>query len=206
MDADPVATDDHLVLQEAATPPAAGVTLAELLSSFYLWLLCWLVVSVAVPVLAIGWEPVLITSGSMGPTISPGDVVLLGEPPAPGDDLLQPGTVITFRDPGDPDALITHRIDETREDGLYRTRGDANGRPDSAPVAPDDIVGVGRMLVPLIGLPVLWLRTDTVSFLLFVTGTLAAVVVASTTHHAAKQQAGPDDTDPDDEDDGGGAP
>lgn len=212
MAADAATAQDQLVLPE--TPASAGVSIAELLSSFYLWLICWLVLWVAVPVLAIGWQPVLITSGSMGPTISAGDLILLGEPPAPDEEMLSPGAVITFRDPSDPDALITHRIDDAREDGLYRTRGDANGQPDSSPVAPEDVVGVGRMLVPLIGLPVLWLRADMLSFGLFLGGTLAAVVVASSANHANRRdRAGDADQDDDDlapaaQDDpaGGGAP
>lgn len=186
MAADAVQADEQLVLPDA--PARTGVSIAELLSSFYLWLVCWLVVWVAVPALVIGWQPVLITSGSMGPTISAGDLILLGTPPGPDEDLLAPGAVITFRDPTDPDALITHRIDDAREDGLYRTRGDANGQPDATPVAPQDVIGVGRMLVPLVGLPILWLRSDLLSFGLFLGGTLAAVVVASSTHHAGRRR------------------
>lgn len=175
---------DDVVVIPTTTARDAGITLTELLSSFYLWLVCWLIAWVAIPALLIGWQPVLITSGSMGPSISAGDMVLLGEPPT--DELLAPGTVITFRDPVVPDGLITHRIDGVREDGLYRTRGDANGRPDSTPVHPDDVVGVGRMLVPLVGLPVLWLRVDVVSFGLFVAGTLAAIAAATTSHRAGR--------------------
>ena len=173
---------DDVVVIPTTTPRDAGISLVELASSFYLWLVVWLVAWAAVPALVIGWEPVLITSGSMGPSISVGDIVLLTEPP--DDELLAPGTVITFRDPVVPDALVTHRIDNVREDGLYRTRGDANGQPDPDPVHPADVVGVGRMLVPLVGLPVLWLRGDVVSFGLFVGGTLAAIVAASTSHRA----------------------
>lgn len=173
---------DDVVVLPTTTARDAGVSLVELASSFYLWLVVWLVAWAAVPALVIGWEPVLITSGSMGPSISVGDLVLLTDPPR--DELLAPGTVITFRDPVVPDGLITHRIDNVREDGLYRTRGDANGQPDADPVHPDDVVGVGRMLVPLVGLPVLWLRADVPSFVLFVGGTLAAIVAASTSHRA----------------------
>lgn len=180
----PTATD--VVIPESPTPRDAGVTLAELLASFYLWLLLWLVAWAAIPALVVGWQPVLITSGSMGPTISPGDVVLLAEPPA--DELLSPGAVITFNDPNVPGGLITHRIDGVREDGMYRTRGDANPSPDSTPVAPADVVGVGRMLVPLVGLPVEWLRTDILSFALFVGGTLAAAIVASAANRAGRER------------------
>lgn len=180
--------DDAVAVLPARTSPrTAGVTLAELLSSFYLWVLLWLVAWVAIPALALGWQPVLITSGSMGPTISPGDLVLIS--PHPEDGFLDQGTVITYRDRGRGDALVTHRIDGVREDGLYRTRGDANESPDDTPVRPDDVVGQGRLLVPLVGLPLLWLRTDLLALGLFSLGTLAAVVVAGASHRAGERAA-----------------
>lgn len=168
--------DDVVVIPEGATRREAGITLAELLSSFYLWLVLWLVAWAAIPAIALAWQPVLITSGSMGPTVSPGDIILIDEPPT--DRLLSQGAVITYPDPDLPGGLITHRIDGVRDDGLYRTRGDANGSPDPTPVDPAEVVGVGRLLVPLVGLPVMWLRTDLISFGLFAAGTVAAVVVA----------------------------
>lgn len=185
MTSEPTGTDE-VVIPEGATRRETGITLAELLASFYLWLVLWLVAWAAIPALAFAWQPVLITSGSMGPTISPGDIILIADPPS--DELLTQGAVITYRDPGLPGGLITHRIDGVREDGLYRTRGDANGQPDSTPVAPDDVVGQGRLLVPLVGLPVLWLRTDMVSFGLFLGGSIAAVVVAGSANHAGKRR------------------
>lgn len=175
-----------VVIPPSPTPRDAGITLAELLASFYLWLVLWLVAWAAVPALLLGWQPVLITSGSMGPTISPGDVVLLSEPPA--DEVLETGAVITYRDPGRSGGLITHRIDGVREDGMYRTRGDANERPDSTPVAHADVVGVGRLLVPVVGLPVQWLRSDLIAFGLFVAGTLAAAIAAGTANRAGRDR------------------
>lgn len=180
--------DDVVVIPEGATARDAGITLTELLSSFYLWLMLWLVTWAAVPALLFGWEPVLITSGSMGPTISAGDLILLEEP----DDAsaLAQGTVITFEDPDAPGALITHRIDGVREDGQYRTRGDANASQDPTPVAPEDVVGVGRLLVPLVGLPILWLDTSLLGFVLFIGGTMAALLAATATNRAGRERLG----------------
>lgn len=189
----PQRDDDVVVIPESPPSRDAGVTVAELLASFYLWLVLWLVLWAAVPALVIGWQPVLITSGSMGPSISAGDLVLLGEPPR--DELLTQGTVITFEDPAVPGGLITHRIDGVREDGMYRTRGDANEAPDSTPVAPEQVVGVGRLLVPLVGLPVMWLRGDLVSFGLFVAGTLAAATTAGAAHRAGRRRGAAEEHD-----------
>jgi signal peptidase I len=123
----------------------------------YLWVVAWLVLVVTAAVVVLGWTPVVVTSGSMAPAIQPGDVVLLDH----GDTgAFEPGTVVTFHDPVREHTLLTHRIVAVEPDGHYRTRGDANAVADSVPIAPDVVVGRGRLLVPLLGLPTVWLRSD----------------------------------------------
>lgn len=134
-----------------------------------LWLACW-----ALLPLGVGWQPVTIVSGSMAPAIRDGDVVVVGR----AERELEPGDVIVFRDQGDE--LVTHRIAEVLDDGRYRTRGDANQYRDSVPVAHDEIVGVGRLLVPYAGLPRLWVSlAEHVRVAAWVLGTLAAAAAAS---------------------------
>jgi hypothetical protein len=41
-------------------------------------------------------------------------------------------------------------------EGLYITKGDGNAIADSTPIDPEAVVGVGRLLVPAIGLPIAW--------------------------------------------------
>lgn len=113
----------------------------------------WLALWVTVPAVALHWSSVVITSGSMTPSIAPGDLVLA----SPSDGLgLSPGTVVVFHDPARP-GLTTHRIATVNDDGTYQTKGDANESNDSTPLSPDRIVGVGKMLIPMAGLPALWL-------------------------------------------------
>jgi hypothetical protein len=93
----------------------------------------------------LGWTPVAITSGSMAPLIRPGDVVVLDP-----DAEIAPGSVVTVdRGPG----RVTHRVVSQRADGTWLTRGDANASADREPVHPEDVVGVGRLVVPVIGYP-----------------------------------------------------
>lgn len=113
-----------------------------------LWLMVWAIA----PALGLGWTSVVITSGSMAPAIRPGDVVV-AEPHH--GRALGPGTVAVFRDPSG-DGLVTHRISGVNPDGSYLTRGDANRAADSTPLRPEQVVGVGRILVPVAGLPVVW--------------------------------------------------
>lgn len=147
------------------------------LCTFYVSLVLWLTVWVLVPTGLLGLRPMLVTSGSMSPLIRTGDVVLVGE--HDGEDLA-PGTVVTFRDASREGRLVTHRIEAVSDDGSYTTRGDANPTPDAAPVRPEDVVGVGRLLVPLIGTPLTWLHGgDLPLFLVWLVATLLAVVVAA---------------------------
>ena len=118
-----------------------------------IWLALWSVV----PALAFGWSPLVLTSDSMAPTLRTGDVVIA----APHDGtVLGAGTVVLFDDPAGT-GPVTHRIMSVGEDGTYITRGDANRLQDSTPLPAEDVVGVGRILVPLIGSPLVWWWTGT---------------------------------------------
>ncbi|AXV05082.1 Signal peptidase I [Euzebya pacifica] len=153
---------------------------------FYLCVLGWLIVCVAVPAVGFGLDPVVITSGSMQPGIRAGDVVMLAHPE--DVDHIAPGTVVAFRDPTRPGGLITHRVTGMTPAGDYRTRGDANADADSTPVPADDVVGVAHLLVPIIGTPVVWLEQNTGLFVLWGLITVAACVIAS---RPPNDEAGP---------------
>lgn len=165
---------------QAATPAASGERWGALggflLASFYLWVAAWLIVFVAVPVAVARWDPVIVTSGSMAPLVQGGDVVLL----TGVDDTLAPGTVVAYDDPAQPGTLTLHRIIGVHPNGDYRTKGDANAAPDSTPLPPERIEGVGRLLVPVVGLPAHWLRTSPPLFVGWAAVTLAAIALAAT--------------------------
>jgi signal peptidase len=111
----------------------------------------------------------------MSPSIGVGDVVVASSHNGRG---LGPGTVVIFNDPA-RSGLLTHRIKSVNPDGSYVTYGDANRGPDSTPLHPEQIVGVGRLLVPFIGLPMTWYWASAWGKLAFwVTGTLLALWLA----------------------------
>jgi signal peptidase I len=132
--------------------PSVASGVLEFVWPLYLTLVLTLGGWVAVPTLALGWEPVTIISGSMAPTIQPGHVVVVA--PYEGEEL-RAGDVVTYRD-AEADRLVTHRIASVHDDGTYVTRGDANAVDDRLPLSADQIVGVGRLVVPAAGLPSLW--------------------------------------------------
>ncbi len=112
------------------------------------YLLLW----ISVLPLVLGWTPVVILSDSMSPSVATGDIVLSE---SPDFGALRPGMVIVFDDPTGRGS-ITHRIVEVTPEGEFVTKGDASRRADSTPVPPALIRGVGRILIPSVGRPLLW--------------------------------------------------
>lgn len=168
---------------EAVGLPAAGGTVPlrhtarqglRLAGLAYLYCLLWVAAVVGVA-WATGHAPLVISSGSMAPTLREGDLVLLGSPPAE----VPPGTVVTFRRPGDGQA-VTHRVVGVEADGLLVTKGDANGTPDAVPVHPDQLLGVSRFSLPVVGKPIVWLRSgEEARFAVWAALTIGAAVLAT---------------------------
>lgn len=130
--------------------------LGYLAASLFLWSVLILAIGGLLGVLFPGAGTWLISSGSMEPAISAGDLVVTS--PHPDENLAAP-SVITFEL---DDKTYTHRIVDTSNDGsgwVYTTQGDANPDPDSTPVPVSTVLGVGRVVVPFIGLPLVWAQT-----------------------------------------------
>ncbi len=115
-----------------------------------------LAVIALLPMVIPGYTSASITSGSMMPKLHPGDVVVAVDH---GDTPIAVNTIVVFEDPQRGD-LITHRIVGINPDGTYTTKGDANGINDVTPVPPENIRGVGRWVVPYVGLPRVWLANN----------------------------------------------
>ncbi len=84
-------------------------------------------VAVGVLILVAGLHFQVVTSGSMRPTISPGDVAVTQAVPVSS---LKVGDVIVFYPPGVTTEPVMHRI-VSITDGVVKTRGDANNVDDS---------------------------------------------------------------------------
>lgn len=138
---------------------AAGWALlvVRLLARGYLVFLVALAGCATLP-MAFGLTGTVVQSGSMMPHIRVGDVVL--SRPLPVHAAIPLGRVVTFvAPPGSAEPGIRiHRIVGTNPDGSLITAGDANRDVDSAPLARDNIIAVGCLLIPWIGLPAFWLQ------------------------------------------------
>lgn len=153
-----------------------GPTMLGSAALFVLAAVAWLTMLVAVPCVVLGWKPVTVTTGSMSPGITVGSIVL-GKPY--DRRAIAPGAVVTFRDPLRPGRLVTHRVIGTDLGNAYVTQGDANRTPDPTPLRPEQIVTVGRMAVPLIGLPSCLLRAGAYGQLAAIGGVLLLAVRGS---------------------------
>ena len=98
----------------------------------------------------------VITSGSMRPALSPGDVILVRKSAE-----YSPGEIVAYLT-SDRSTVVVHRIkavEQSSDDIRYTTQGDANNRPDTHQVADQQIIGTVIAKVPKIGIVVFWLRS-----------------------------------------------
>lgn len=119
-------------------------------TSYLVSMLAW----VSVPAVVMGWTPMVIVSGSMAPAIRPGDVVLID----PESTHRGSGAVVAFK--LEDGQTVIHRVTGTPQPGIYVTKGDANLEVDSTPVPDEAVLGQGRLLVPLIGYPKVWVHEN----------------------------------------------
>ncbi|NND76137.1 MAG: signal peptidase I, partial [Ilumatobacter sp.] len=152
---------------------------ATLVSWAALYLVALLAAMASVIMIAGTWDPVVVTSGSMSPTLRAGDVLFIEQHP---DDLLGQQSVITFERAAGDGELVTHRIFEVLSDEqAYVTKGDANPTTDSDTVHRTDVAGVGRMVVPFLGLPLVWSAEGNTSALISLAVLLLAALTVTTT-------------------------
>ncbi len=112
----------------------------------------------------LGYSQLVVTSGSMEPAFSAGDIIVIKE-----KESYQLGDVVTFRDSSG--VLVTHRLVGSTE-GKFITKGDANNAEDADLLLPEDIVGGLVTYLPAMGSLLLFLRTPLGLSVLLVLGLL----------------------------------
>ena len=137
--------------------PVSNLTLfGGFVGRTWLWFLGGCLVVTLVPLL-FGWRPYVVESSSMAPRIKVGDVILAAPEHNPQKLL---GRVTVFHDP-DPDrigSIKSHRVVAINSDGTLTTKGDANQSVDSVHVKLSGVIGLGRLLVRYVGLPLVWVQ------------------------------------------------
>ncbi|MFN8080968.1 MAG: signal peptidase I [Kineosporiaceae bacterium] len=131
----------------------------------------------------IGWQPRVVLSGSMMPVIAPGDVTVIA-PTRVGPATLPPGRIVLVRDATKTSGYYLHRLVRYEPSGVLITKGDANQNNDSDTVAPESIKGELRLVVPMVGRPVIWMQQhDYLALLLVAVGTWASLTVVLSGRH-----------------------
>lgn len=99
---------------------------------------------------AMGWQGVIVLSGSMEPALHTGGVAFVDHVPP---ERIGTGDVLTFTRPGSQQQ-VTHRVVEVlaSSDGpRFRTKGDANDIEDAWVVTSGQVVGQVRFALPHLG-------------------------------------------------------
>ena len=96
----------------------------------------------------------VVHTGSMEPTLMPGDVVV--DRPLQGRP--RTGEIITFRHSDQATDVVTHRVAAVWPGGLIKTKGDANRTADSWQIRPDQVQGRVVLHIPALGYLLVFLR------------------------------------------------
>ena len=142
---------------------AFGRAAAAVLARAYLGIVVSFALCCFAPML-LQWQPTIVMSGSMEPSLTAGDVVVARpvtrEQTVSGT--IKPGHVLLAEAPNSEGSLFTHRVVAQNPDGSFVTRGDANAAPDPAPLPAGAVKGIEVIRVPLAGYPVLQARQGNV--------------------------------------------
>lgn len=93
----------------------------------------------------------VVLTGSMSPTINPGDIVLLAKPDRITPEVGEIATYLGRRFSGEPVGLFTHRIIGGNADEGFIMKGDGNPSPDVQRPKTEDISGVVFFVIPFVG-------------------------------------------------------
>jgi signal peptidase I len=153
-----VATELAVEVPASAAPQPPAASNWRLFGGFlgrtWLWFLVGCLAVTLVPLL-FGWRPYVVESGSMAPRIKVGDVILAAPEHDPKKLL---GRVTVFHDPdlAHQGEVKSHRVVQINADGSLTTKGDANQSVDSVHLQVSGVIGLGRLLVRWVGLPLIW--------------------------------------------------
>jgi signal peptidase len=137
----------------------------RVLSSIMLGGVVLLILTVVVG-MALGlWRFTVIDTGSMRPTLSPGDIAILTSEPTAE---LQKGQIVAFHPPGEPRLTVIHRvfsIDRRSSRVIIQTKGDANNATDPwrASIA-SNTVWRENLKAPKVGYLAVWSQQRPVRF------------------------------------------
>ena len=121
-------------------------------------------VAAAVGPRLLGWQGVVVLSGSMEPALKVGGLIFVDT--RIDATRLEVGDIVTFRN--QQGSMITHRIvgvEQTAQGPLFATKGDATSNRDDQLLKPADVTGKTVLALPHAGRWSQWLRDGNNLFL-----------------------------------------
>ena len=145
-----------------------------MLSSIMLGGVVLLILTVVVGMVLGLWRFTVIDTGSMRPTLNPGDVAVLESEPLGS---LRKGQIVAFHAPGEPRLTVIHRVFSIRHRSngvIIQTKGDANNAVDPwrARIA-SGTVWRENLKAPKVGYLAVWSQQRPVRF-----GALIVIVIS----------------------------
>ncbi|MEM3357308.1 MAG: signal peptidase I [Candidatus Bathyarchaeia archaeon] len=126
----------------------------------------------------LGFTPTIIASGSMTPTLNPGDIaIVIATPPA----TIKIGDIIQYQTTAE--APIIHRVIDKYTSGgtlWFVTQGDANNAPDD-PINERQIMGKVLLTIPKLGWVSIYLKEFFANAYTFITTTLPNTITEGAT-------------------------
>lgn len=126
----------------------------------------------------LGLQALAVRSGSMAPHLPTGSLIVMSHHDRAE---VHVGDVVTFRQPGSPDRLVTHRVASIETVGAVpylRTKGDANGVADAWHVPITAVEGHVVATLPLLGYAMVLLHSP-----LVIAGLLLALLAGGAKAH-----------------------
>lgn len=131
--------------------------------------------------LIIGFRPIIINGGSMLPTLTYNDIIVVYKPP---QDQIHVGDILTYTF-SENGTYVTHRVIDIDENGDFWTQGDnPNNSPDGYPISYNKegnnkayVVGKTYYSLKIVGQTVGWLRS--LPNLLTAVASIALLVVSN---------------------------
>jgi signal peptidase len=148
----------------------------------------WIVIAIFAVILIwgstglLGFQPNIIASGSMRPTLDVGDIAITVQT---HPETIKVGDIIQYWREGEP-APIIHRVIEVYKSGGAThivTKGDANNAPDD-PITPTQPVGKLVLTIPKLGWISIALKTAITNILTFLTNNATLAYITLTTASA----------------------
>jgi len=151
-----------------------GVVMVKITQWLFSVLLVIVVVCAVFTFLAphFGWRVDAVLSGSMEPALKVGSIEVT-KPVSTND--IQAGNIITFRSPGNPQLIVSHRVVAITSEGFV-TKGDANRDNDEPVVPPQNVLGKVVFHIPYVGY-VIWVVRKPIGFMLALVVPAAVLII-----------------------------